>query len=301
MIKILVSDDNRKLFAPWAETAISLDIDLVCFSNWEEARFELDNSWEDYEFIILDGKGKIQENGVEANSKHLVAAIQWLKEQLGNGRYKPVVIYTGYYEAIEEIAIKDGQILEIFDKDKQEIDEVLNFILREVGKTPENVVRAQFPDIFEIFDLGLLSREMKTEFVEIISEIKKNNPSDYKSTLRRMRPVIESVLIKLNSADEHMIPKGLFKRGVPEISAIIHHLAGKPRYNKEKGEQEYYAEKILPEHVHTSIDSLYDIASKVAMHQYEKDITVYVVKSCLFALLEFLIWFKTFYTKNYTR
>lgn len=300
MIKILVSDDNRKLFAPWTETAIGLDIDLVCFSNWEEARFELDNSWEDYEFIILDGKGKIQESGVEANSKHLVAAIQWLKEQLGNGRYKPVVIYTGYYEAIEEIAIKDGQILEIFDKDKQEIDDVLKFIQKQIDKNPEKIIRTEYPDVFEVFDSGLLSTGMKNEFIEICREIKANNPAQYKSTLRRMRPIIENILIKLNDADSNLIPRGLFRTGVPDISGIIYHLSGKPKFNKDSREMEYYAEQVLPEHVSYSLNILYDTTSKVAMHDYQKEITKYLVKSSLFALLEFLIWFKTFYTKNYS-
>jgi hypothetical protein len=299
MIKVLVSDDNKRLFEPWSEKAVRFDIDLKCFSNWEEAQYELDNNWDVYEFIILDGKGKIQEEGVEANQKHLITAVQWLKVQFGNGRYKPIVIYTGFYELIEGITIKDAQILEIFDKDKNEIDEVFNFILKVVNNNPEREARAQFPDIFEVFDSGFLSKAMKNEFIEICKELKKDNPAQYKSTLRRMRPLIENVLNQLKNADGNLIPKALFKTGVPETSGIIFHLAGKPRFNRDKREMEYYAEKVLPEHVYYLINTLYDTTSKVAMHDYDQKITKYLVKSCLFGLLEFLIWFKDFYTKNY--
>lgn len=299
MIKVLLSDDNTKLFSPWSEIAAEYGVELTCFSNWEEAQFELSSNWDDYEFIILDGKGKIQEEGKEANSKHLIAASQWLKEQLGNGKYKPVIIYTGYYEAIEEIVIKDKQFLEIFDKGKTEIDEVLTFILKQIDKTPEKAIRSEYPDIFEMFDSGLLSANMKTEFTEICREIKENNPAQYKNTLRRIRPIVENVLIKLNEIDDNLIPKGLFKKGVPEVSGIIYHLAGKPFFNKVTKEMEYHADRVFPGHVHNSIDSLYGITSMIAMHDYNNEITKYVVKSCLFSLLEVLIWFKNFYTKNY--
>lgn len=299
MIKILVSDDNRRLFEPWSEKAVKFDMELHCYSNWEEAQFELDNNWDAYEFIILDGKGKIQEDAVAANSKHLMAAVQWLKEQLGNGKYKPAIVYTGFYEAIEEFVIKDGQILEVFDKGKTEFEEVLQFILKQIDKTPEKIVRAEFQDVFELFDSRLLSNDIKKEFIEICKEIKSNNPDEFKATLRRMRPIIENVLIRLNEADENLIPRGLFKKGGPEISGIIFHLAGKPKFNRDTKEMEYHAERIFPDHVYYSIDKLYDITSKVAMHDYKAEITKYLVKSCFLSLLEFLIWFKNFYLKNY--
>src|SRR4051812_23552996 len=124
MIKVLVSDDNRRLFDPWSEKAANYNIDLACYSNWEEAQYELNEHWEDYAFVILDGQGKIQEEGVQANKKHLITAVQWLKEQLGNGRYMPAVVYTGHYELIEEIVLKDSQILEVFDKGRTTIDDV---------------------------------------------------------------------------------------------------------------------------------------------------------------------------------
>ena len=110
MRKVLVSDDNIKAHNPWSEKAAKYDIDLICYSNWEEAQHELITYWDEYEFVILDGKGKLQEDGVAANRKHLVTAVQWLKEQLGNGKYKPAVIYTGYYDLIEEITIKDDHL-----------------------------------------------------------------------------------------------------------------------------------------------------------------------------------------------
>lgn len=299
MIKILVSDDNRRLFEPWSERAAKFCMELNCFSNWEEAQYELNNNWEAYEFIILDGKGKLQEDAVAANSKHLVAAIQWLKEQLGNGKYKPAIVYTGFYESIEEIVIKDKQILEVFDKDKTEIDEVLSFILKEVTKTPEKIIRAEHPDVFEIFDSGLLSEKMKIEFTEICREIKENNPKNYTSTLRRIRPILENVLKELNKADEYLIPKAYFKRGDPEISGIIYYLSGKPKFNRDTNELEHHADRVLPEHISYVLNNLYDITSKAAMHDYNPEITNNLIKSSLFALIEFLIWFKNFYTKNY--
>ena len=179
--------------------------------------------------------------------------------------------------------------------------QIEQFILKTIPKTPEKIIRAEYPDVFELYDLGVFNRAIKHDFIEINKEIKQNNPAQYKNTLRRMRPILEAILIKLNETDANLIPDSYFKKGVPNVSGIIYHLAGKPKFYRDSGQQEFHADVIFPMHIYYSVQTLYDISSVSAIHQYKNDIGIYTIKSSLFALLDFIAWFKSFYLKYYRK
>jgi hypothetical protein len=296
MIKVLVSDDNRRLFEPWSEKAVKFDIELNCFSNWEEAQFELDNNWEDYEFVILDGKGKIQEESPEANKKHLITAVNWLKEQKGNGKYKPVVIYTGFYEAIEDIVIKDTQILEIFDKDKREIEDVLKFIITESKKTPDRIIKNIYPDVFEIFEKRYLDNDVEKMLLSLLKETRIIQGNDLRPFSTKIRSIQESIYKNLNHYFPNILPNDCFKsgNGMVEFNKAKSLLSGKKKdvnnntvIDKKKDIQGTDIENLS--------NSIYWVSGNII--HYEKDRVYYpskyAIQSLVYALLEQLLWYKT--------
>lgn len=296
IIKAILIDDTESYIEEFKGLASYHYIEVLGYTSLELALDEYPDL-SGIDFIILDAQGIIDEEDTSPDFDFVPTALRRIEEiERRNAFAIPKCINTGFPENAKVKRYRNS--ISIFEKSTQQ-NELLTFVKQSVAALDIYQLRNSYPDIFDLFHAGILSANMKTEFVEICREIKENNPNQYKATLRRMRPIIENVLITLNGADENLIPKGYFRKGVPEISAIIHHLSGKPKFNRETKEQEYHAEQVLPEHIYYLLNTLYDITSKVAMHDYSKEITQYVVKSSLFALLEILIWFKQFYSTNY--
>lgn len=296
IIKAILIDDTEAYAEDFKGFVSYHHIEVLVYPNLALALDEYPNL-DDIDFVILDAQCIIDEEETAADFDFIPAALRQIEAiERKNGFVIPKCINTGFPENAKVKRYKDS--IRIFEKSNQQ-NELIDYIKKSVEQFDIYQIKNAYKDVFEIFESGFLSNNMKNEFIEICREIKEDNFNQYKATLRRMRPIVENALVKLSEMDENLIPKGLFKKGIPEISAIIRHLSGKPKFNNDTKELEYHAEQILPEHISYLLNSLYDITSKVAMHDYKKDITKYLVKSSLFALLEFLIWFKNFYISNY--
>lgn len=294
-MKVLVSDDNRKLFAPWSEKAARFDIDLNCFDNWEEAQFELNDKWDDYDFVILDGKGKILEDSPEANRKHLITAVNWLKEQKGNGKYKPAVVYTGFYESIEDIVVKDSQILEIFDKDKSEIEDVLKFIISQSKKTPDRIIKGAHPDVFELFEKQYLDKDVEQMLLSLLKETKEIHGNDLRPYATKIRSIQESIYKNLNHYFPDILPDHCFKQGngMVDFNKTKALLSGR---EKDNGEIKVDKKKdIQGQDIENLSNGIYWVSGNII--HYEKDKVYYPSKyailSLVYGLLEQLFWYKT--------
>lgn len=293
-MRVLVSDDNKKLFAPWSEKAARFNIELNCFDNWEEAQFELNDKWEEYDFVILDGKGKMLEDSHEGNKRHLIAAINWLKEQKGNGKYKPVVVYTGFYESIEDIVVKDSQILEIFDKDKSEIEVVLKFILAESQKTTDRIIKGTYPDVFELFEKHYLDKDVEQMLLSLLKETKEFHGNDLRPSATKIRSIQESIYKNLNHYFPDILPQHCFKQGngMVDFNKTKALLSGREKDNggtiidKKKDVQGSDIENLS--------NTAYWVSGNII--HYEKDRVYYpskyAIHSLVYALLEQLLWYK---------
>ena len=120
--------------------------------------------------------GKVVEEDHSGNKKHLIGAVQWLKEQKGLGRYKPALVYTGFYKDIEEIAIIDDQILGVFDKGGTKSDEIFKFILDEIKKSPDKMIKVKYPDVFEIFEKQYLDATVENMLLSLLKNTENIQP-----------------------------------------------------------------------------------------------------------------------------
>lgn len=294
MIKVLVSDDNEKLFAPWTEQASKFDIDLNCFNNWEEAQFELKERWNEYDFVILDGKGKITEEESGGNKKHLIAAVQWLKEQRGVGLYKPAIVYTGYYKDIDEIAIIDDQVLEIFDKGETESNEIFKFILKEVKKSPDKIIKSKYPDVFEIFDKKYLDPSVEKMLLHLLKSADNISPDKLPEYATQIRSIQEALYKNLNYYFPNILSNDCFKaNGMIEFNKAKNTLSPKIKDTSGRISTDK-AKDIQGNDIENLSNCIYWVCGNIIHYEKDKiyEPSKYIIISLIFALLEQLLWYK---------
>lgn len=149
MIRILLSDDNPAFRQSSREQGAALGVEVVPFDDWESAQSELDENFELYQAVIIDGKGKLRDSSKAEDSKHLVEAIGWFREQNAKGRFIPVVVYTGFHPEIEAITTLNSQVKGVFDKSTTKFENVLDFLREEIKKLPVEKMRSKFPSVYE--------------------------------------------------------------------------------------------------------------------------------------------------------
>ena len=148
-MKILLSDDNSAFRSSSIEVGAALGFHVVAFEDWERAQIELSENFETYSAVVIDGKGKLRDSTKTEDTSHLTEAISWLSGQRANGRYIPVVVYTGFYPEFDSLTTSGSPVLGVFDKSKTKFEEVLSFLKREVAKLPMEKFKASFPDAHE--------------------------------------------------------------------------------------------------------------------------------------------------------
>ncbi len=296
IIKAILIDDSESYGFELKGLAAEHNIEIIHYNNLQNA-IEENPALENINFIILDAHCIIEEESSTPDFDFLPSALLDIESiQNKTGKKIPICINTGFSE--QQKLNRYRNKFKIFDKTSDE-NSLFAYITEVVNKDDEIQFKFENSEIFKLFENNILSFEHKKELIEVYKAIRNNGLIEIKSILRRMRPIIESSLKKLKETDKHLIPDGYFNTGVPNVSGIIYHLGGKQKFNKERKEMEYHAEKILPDHIYVSLNTLYDITSKVAMHDYEEEVTKNSLKSCYYSLLEYLNWFSKFYSKNY--
>lgn len=165
-----MSDDDDRIHQSCIDEAKQLGVELICFSEWEAVELELENDFEKYDAIILDGKGKLNADSSGGDARHAAKSVGWLKEQRGRGKYVPTVIYTAYLENFE-LFDRDDLVLRLFDKHSDKgFEEVLSFLLSEVVNNPINKFKSAQPDVVS-FSNKLFSIENRHILLRIYTDI----------------------------------------------------------------------------------------------------------------------------------
>ena len=299
MYRVLLSDDNTKLFEPWKDRAVKKNIELVCFENWEDAKIELDAYWNTYNFVILDGMGKMTDDSVQTERRHVIVPVNWFKEMKGQGKYLPVIIYSAFLKDIEEIVQVDDLVLKIFDKGIQTIDMVLDFIDVSISSTDIFKLRNKYPDLLASIDNCLIQKDRKEDLVNLLLECENNFPNNISDTIRKIRPILESMITKLYQLDRNILPGRFFKGSKTEISACIGYLAGDGRVDQLSKKMVFSQPQYMSEHIFFAATYVQKTTSSIAMHHTSETISKFSVLSCAYALIEVFNWFNDFVNTRY--
>lgn len=265
MIKILLSDDNEAFRRSSREVGAALNFDVCCFDDWEAAQVELDNNFEEYSAVVIDGKGKLRDNSKAEDTKHLVEAVGWFREQRAKGRFIPVVVYTGFHPEIDAITNLTDQVLRVFDKSKSRFEDVLAFLKEKVSNLPDQKFKAAHPivDEFSRRHFSSDNRKLVRELFNLT--FKKTNEFIWKkNTFDALR--------RLNEALVDTIP-GSFYSSPFSTAEYIEKIKRNSSIKATPGNRTlsfidfFHDNEIpVPDPIYFTIRSIYDTASKKYVH-----------------------------------
>lgn len=300
--KVLWFDDEHEKFQPLKDEAILENIQLIGTTNSEDGGVELRQNFRDYDAILLDGLffKKNDQKGTDLNQTAFGEIAKILTELKSNGNLIPWFIYSGqpsFVKDSNEIVeiFKDNAFAEgkVFDKNKDvDFVDLLQEIKKAADINPVRQIKVAHPEIFSIFDSGLLLEETERELIQVFLELDKNENIDFKALLTKIRSIQEKIFIKLENIG--VLPNGLsFNRQNVHLSGNKSHASN---YQPTSIEYQTAEVETLQKWIHNTCGTYIHVLEE--QHYGGYMISKYAVKSIFFGLLELLIWFKETYQKN---
>ncbi|MCK5867315.1 MAG: hypothetical protein KAG14_02870 [Mycoplasmataceae bacterium] len=296
MYKVLISDDDYNYIDSQLVYANIRGVDLVHFDNWSSAKQELENNWNNYKAIILDGKGKLTKDSKGEDVKHIILALNDLASLNVSKGYKPIVINTGFVDT------KDVLVNQVyFEKGNEE--EMFDHLLNKIKQTDEEQLKLKYADVFELYSKGYLKNDSIQHLLEVlyVSDSNLLNIS-YENFVTPIRKIIESLFLSLN--DYGLLPNEFVENKI-HLIPVLNFLGGNQSaisnyYKKEKRAQEF---KLKLKKLFFPKDLIFELqqvlkATQEGSHLTGRSISKDKYKSMVFSLLNFLIFYKTFININ---
>ncbi|MFY8181939.1 MAG: hypothetical protein ACOVLG_09185 [Flavobacterium sp.] len=300
--KVIWFDDEHEKFQPIKDQAILKDIKLIGYSNSKEGIPELRNNYKDYDAVVLDGLffKNSDHQGTDIDDSAFGEVAKVLSELKAQNKILPWFIYSGqksfvkdknsFVELFKDTSFANGKV---FDKNKDEdFIELLTEIKKAADSNPERKIKISNPEIFSIFEEGILPVEIETQLISIFQKHHFENKAELKAILTNIRSIQESIFIKLEGI-------GVLQSGLTFNQKNIH-LSG----NKSHASR-YIATST--EYQTSEIENLQKwiwLTCGTYIHHLEDEhyngylISNYAVKSMFSGLLELLLWFKKTYKEN---
>lgn len=193
IIKVLLVDDKEDYCQSLVGIGRQNNLNIVYELDWEKG-FEVLKSDPKIEFVILDGKGKIEEDQEVEKDNFVFRAISDITKWSGlNKKHMPFCVNTGFIERFEAL---DGNA-KIFQKTEKDRDEMFQYIKDEVANSLYRTIRMQFNESFEVFDSGIIHKSHEHLLIDII--IAYQNQDYRKKNLNVQRDLLEAVFKSLNN------------------------------------------------------------------------------------------------------
>jgi hypothetical protein len=302
--KVIWFDDEHDKFQPIKDEALLNDVKLIGYSSSEEGVPELRENYKDYDAVILDGLFfKIANHtGTDIDQTAFGEVAKVLSDLKAQNKILPWFIFSGQSSFVKDKnvlvdVLKDTSFAngKVFDKNKDEdFIELLNEIKKAADNNPERKIKVSNPEIFTIFEEGILSVEIETQLLSIFQNPLPENKAELKAILTNIRSIQESIFIKLEGI-------GVLSKGMkPNIK--LKHLSGNITKNS-------IGDFVPTTNVYQTpeIESLQRwiyFTCGTYIHHLENEhyngylISNYAVKSMFNGLLELLLWFKKTYKTN---
>jgi hypothetical protein len=302
--KVIWFDDEHEKFQPIKDEALLNDVKLIGYSSSEEGVPELRENYKDYDAVILDGLFfKIANHtGTDIDQTAFGEVAKVLSDLKAQNKILPWFIFSG-----QSSFVKDKNVLvdvlrdtsfangKVFDKNKDEdFTDLLDEIKIAADSNPERIIKVENPEIFSIFEEGVLPVEIETQLLSIFKKPFYNDKAELKAILANIRSIQESIFIKLEGI-------GVLSKGMkPNIK--LKHLSGNITKNS-------VGDFVPSTNVYqtSEIESLQRwiyFTCGTYIHHLEDEhyngylISNYAVKSMFNGLLELLLWFKKTYKAN---
>lgn len=293
-LKILFIDDDPRYAESLIDRAFNeFGLELDHYDNWEEAFTKLKDGFESYCGVIIDGKGKLRKESKDDDQRHVSKAIGDLRELKGKRLFIPFVILSKYLE------IKDSILDPFFEKSKDE-DEMFVFLINEIKNLQNNKIQVKYQDAFEAFGEGYLDKSAEANLFEAIDSFENDDWND--NSFTPLRKVIEAIYKDLHEKDDELIPYGCLRFDNDKINfAWCERRLKGEIINEPKTWKVLYkkSEPVLPKHIASLLRSFTELCNSNLHIGNCEYITKNTLASCLFFIIDLLIWYKKFVDENY--
>jgi hypothetical protein len=302
--KVLWFDDQHEEFEIDKEKAILENIKLIGYSNAKEGIPELRHNYKDYDAIILDGLFFKEEGqkGTDIDQTAFGEVAKVLNELKAKNIILPWFIYSGQpsfvkdkndlLEVLKDKSFANGKV---FDKNKdQDFIELLNEIKTAADSNPERIIKINNPDIFSIFEEGILSDDVESQLMSLFKKPFYNDRAELKAILSNIRSIQESIFIKFESIG--ILPN--LDKPAKKIRYLSGNITRNGAGNFLPTSIVYQTPEIenLQKWIHFTCGTY--IHNLEQAHYTGTVISNYAVQSMFSGLLELLLWFKKTYKEN---
>ncbi len=242
--KILFVDDDKRYAEPLLEKAYSdYKINLDFYDNWEEAITQLDDDFESYHAVIIDGKGKKTKDDKGDDESHVVKAVKDLCKRIGRGLFIPYVVLSAY------IDLKEKEYAEMFFEKNKDEDAMFKFLIIEIQNSKIEKLKTKYPKAFNVFDNNIIDSKYRHILIEMLSCLEEK---DYKKkNLNVIRDLLEAFFLTLTNNYECIPESFKNNKGNPNHAWCTRFFTGQPT-NDGAGEAHTIG-FIIPEHISWSI------------------------------------------------
>lgn len=302
--KVIWFDDEHEKFQPIKDEALLADVQLIGYSNSKEGIPELKNNYKEYDAVILDGLffKTADHRGTDIDDSAFGEVAKLLSELKAQNKILPWFIYSGqpsfvkdknsFVELFKDMTFANGKV---FDKNKDDdFAELLAEIKKAADTNPERIVKTKNPEIFSIFDEGILVDDVEIQLMSLFKKHTYENRAELKAILTNIRSIQESIFIKLEGIE--VLSK------LDNFNQKIKHLSGNITKN---GSGKFVATSTVyqPPEIENLQKWIYFTCGTYIHHLEQQHyagnmISNYAVKSMFSGLLELLLWFKKTYKEN---
>jgi hypothetical protein len=284
-IQVLLVDDKKDYCESLEVAARHANIQIIYYLDWETGFEELQNN-PSIEFVILDGKGKIDADQEVEKDNFVMRAIKEIDAYSHKiMKHIPYCVNTGFLDRFEAL---EGNVM-IFEKGNKQRDAMFDYIHQEINNSEYRTIRKQFPEPFLAFDIGIIPEKYKDLFLSIV---KAYNEKDYRKTnLNAQRDFLEAIFISLNTSIP-CIPEECFKN----INSPNHEWC--TRFMEDKEVNGRKLNKPVPEDIKSAFRKL-KVSTNGYSHLSDENIIRTPFIANTFLLIEILEWLPDFANEHY--
>jgi hypothetical protein len=290
IIKVLLVDDKEDYCQSLVGIGRQNNLNIVYELDWEKG-FEVLKNDPKIEFVILDGKGKIEEDQEIEKDNFVIRAMKdidnWSNQKKQN---MPYCVNTGFMDSFGAL---DGNV-KIFEKSEKDRNDMFKFIRTEVENSPYRSIRKNFNEAFIIFDKGIIDKSHEHLLIEIITAYQNNDFR--KKNLTVQRDLFEAIFISLRNPIPCIPPSLFYDNGKPNLgwcTTFMEDRNIRDRYNTEQR-----LNKIVPNDIKSSFRKIKESANQYSHLADETELKLPFISNT-FLLMEILEWIPKFVEQHY--
>lgn len=285
--KVLLVDDKDDYCQSLVGIGRLNNLNIVYELDWEKG-FDLLKNDPKIEFVILDGKGKIEEDQEVEKDNFVFRAIKDITQlSAKNKKHIPYCVNTGFIERFEAL---EGNA-KIFQKTEKDRNDMFQFIKNEVTLSHYRTLRIKYDEAFTPFDLNIIDKGYEPLLVEIITALRKD---DYaKKNLNVQRDLLEAIFKTLNDPIP-CLHNSFFdstKNDKPNLEWCT-------RFMEDRETNGHKLNKLVPQSIKSAFRKLKESTSEYS-HLSEEATLKFPFLSNTFLLMEILEWLPVFVKNNY--